>query len=286
MKKPVKVVLISTDESKFALGSRTLSSHLKENGVDCTLVVMDTAKDNYHAFCWEDLYKICEGANLIGISCMTQGVKKALEIKDTLKKMSVPIIAGGIHASMDPGSLIGEFDMVCHGEGEDALLELTKCIEASKQYLNIPGLWIRTDNGIFKNPSVPLMKNLNDYPIPNYDFKKQFILEGRRLVTMGDSNIPTENFVILGSRGCPHNCSYCSNQKLKQDFPWRKLPVHYSINYLIEHIKTVCTIHPAVKSFWLEDDTFFAKSSEEIQEFAIRYKNEINKPFQILFRII
>jgi radical SAM superfamily enzyme YgiQ (UPF0313 family) len=281
-KKILKVVLISTDENKFALGSRTLSSHLKENGIDSTLVIMDTEKESFHAFCWEDLYKICDGADLIGLSCMTHGLRKAIEIKNALKKMLPPIVIGGIHASLDPGSLTGEFDIVCHGEGEDALLELSKRIEAGIEYFDIPGLWISTGKEIIKNSCIPLKKNLNDYPIPDYDFKKQFILEGQRLVTLGDSNIPTEDFVILGSRGCPHNCSYCSNQKLKQDFHWRKIPIHYSIDYLIEHIKAVCKVHPSVKSFWLEDDTFFSKSSEEIKEFSSRYKKEINKPFQIL----
>lgn len=280
--KTKKVVLISTDENKFALGSRILSSHLKENGVISTLVIMDTEKESFHGFCWEDLYRICNGADLIGMSCMTHGLRKAIEIKNALKKMTIPIVIGGIHASLDPDSLIGEFDIVCHGEGEDALLELVHHIETGKQYLNIPGLWIATDKEVIKNASIPLKKSLNDYPIPDYDFKKQFTIEGQHLVNFDDSHIPTEDFVILGSRGCPHNCSYCSNQKLKQNFHWRKIPVHYSIDYLIEHIKTVCGIHPAVKSFWLEDDTFFAKSSEEIQEFSVRYKNEINKPFQIL----
>ncbi len=86
----------------------------------------------------------------------------------------------------------------------------------------------------------------------------------------------------MGSRGCPHSCTFCSNYKIKQDFPWRKEVRNYSVDYFISHLKEICRVHPVVRSFWLEDDTFFAKEYGEIQEFAERYKREINKPFCIL----
>jgi radical SAM superfamily enzyme YgiQ (UPF0313 family) len=50
----------------------------------------------------------------------------------------------------------------------------------------------------------------------------------------------------------------------------------------MDHLKAVKERFPQVRSFWIEDDTFFAKSTEEIVLFSDRYKNEINLPFQIL----
>ncbi|HTZ11117.1 MAG TPA: radical SAM protein, partial [Candidatus Margulisiibacteriota bacterium] len=137
---------------------------------------------------------------------------------------------------------------------------------------------------VIRNPSIPLANRLDDYPIPDYDLTHQYIGESGRLVPMrpSPSHIQFEDFVVLGSRGCPHQCSYCSNQRLKSNFPWLKEVRHYSVGYLMEHLKRVHSLFPGIRSFWIEDDTFFAKESEAIGEFAKRYKNEVGKPFYVL----
>jgi hypothetical protein len=57
---------------------------------------------------------------------------------------------------------------------------------------------------------------------------------------------------------------------------------HYSVDYLIKQLTGIKELFPEVKSFWIEDDTFFAKKQEEIALFAKRYKEEVNLPFKIL----
>ena len=269
----------------MAIGVRTLSSYLKENGFETTVILMGTPEKDLRNFCWDDLYKLCKNASLIGISCMTHDLPKAVEVKKALtKKIPVPIVVGGIHASLDPGSLIKNFDLVCHGEGEDVIVELAKRLQDNRLYDDVPGLWVKHNKNIIKNTNKPLLKNLNEYPIPNYNFRSQFILEANHLIPLKlvPAHVPIDDFVVLGSRGCPHHCTYCCNRKIKHDFPWRKRPIHYSVDYLINHLKSVCNAYPSVKSFWIGDDTFFEKTLEDIKEFATRYKKEINKPFQIL----
>jgi radical SAM superfamily enzyme YgiQ (UPF0313 family) len=99
---------------------------------------------------------------------------------------------------------------------------------------------------------------------------------------MGLSHIICDYFEVMGSRGCPHSCTYCSNKRIKESFPWRKKVRHYTNDYFIGHLKAICKSYPNVRSFWLEDDTFFAKSQAEIEDFARRYKHEIGKPFCVL----
>jgi len=57
---------------------------------------------------------------------------------------------------------------------------------------------------------------------------------------------------------------------------------HYSVDYLLNHLKEANRIFPSIERFWIEDDTFFSKSLDEITTFSKRYKEEINKPFYIL----
>lgn len=280
-----KIVLISTDEAIVGMGVKTLSSCLIKGGLDTAVVLMPTFRENYKNFCWKDLEEICKYACLVGISCMTHGVQKAIEVKQAIeKKILAPIMIGGIHASLDSESLLNNFNLVCHGEGEDLIVELANRLINNMPYCDIPGLWIKRDSNIIRNPSCPLKRDLDGYPFPDYDLSHQFILEGEQLVPMKpvQGHILFDDFVVLGSRGCPHHCTYCSNQKIKDEFSWRKQVRHYSVNHLINHLKEVCKIYPQVKGFWIEDDTFFIKELEEIADFSQRYEKEINKPFFVL----
>jgi radical SAM superfamily enzyme YgiQ (UPF0313 family) len=281
----MKIVLISTDDSEKGLGVKVLSSYLISQGHDTAVVIMPTTQKNYKNFYWNDLKKICKNAGLIGVSCMSHGVNKAIEIQEELKKdISAPIIVGGIHACLDPVSLIKSFVLICHGEGEDLIVELANRLHNNQRYRDIPGLWVKEGGSVIKNQSKPLKHNLNDYPLPDYDLSRQFILENNRLVPMKCilSHLALESFVITGSRGCNQQCAYCCNQKISDNFPWRAKVRHYSIDYFINHFKEVCKFYPTVKSFWIGDDNFFDKELGYIKEFCARYKNEVNKPFLIL----
>ncbi len=284
MAKP-KVVLISTDESRIGMGIKTLSACLVESDFDTSLILMPTSKKSYEDFCWDNLEHICKDACLIGISCMTHGVQKAIEIKKKLSKRGMPpIVIGGIHASLDPQSLLSNFNLICHGEGEDLIVKLAQRIKDGASIHDLPGLWVKNNGAVIKNKNIPLGRDINNYPIPDYCLSHQYILEGKRLVPMRmvPQHVQLEYFVVLGSRGCPHHCAYCSNQKIKKEFPWREPVRHYSVTYLIDHLKEASRVYPDIRSFWIDDDTFFAKPVDEIAEFAQRYREEIRKPFLIL----
>ena len=279
----MKVALICTDETPVAMGVKALSSNLIEHGFDSAVLIMASWDDNYDDFHWKDVQEVCKDAGLIGFSCMTHGVKKAVEIKKVLEKnLKVPVIIGGIHASLDPESVFNDFDFVCHGEGEDLIVRLAQCLANDKPFNDIPGLWGRYEGKAFRNLPQPLSKELDGYPFPDYNLDNQFILEHNKLVSMELSHIIYDYFEVMGSRGCPHVCTYCSNYKIKEIFPWRKRVRQYSTDYFIAHLKEICRAYPNVKSFWLEDDTFFAKDISQIKLFADRYKREVNKPFCIL----
>ncbi|MBI1920695.1 MAG: B12-binding domain-containing radical SAM protein [Geobacter sp.] len=281
----MKVVLISTDENRVGMGVKTLSACLLSHGFETSIVLMSTSDENYLNFAWDDLLLLCRDAGLVAISCMTHGMNKAVEVKDNLAgRIAAPVIIGGIHASLDPESAIRSFPLVCHGEGEDLIVELARRLENYEPIDDIPGLWLNRDGAIIRNTPVPLSKDLNDYPFPDYDITRLYVLEAGGLVPARPIplHMSIDDFVVLGSRGCPHHCTYCCSRKIKHEFPWRSKVVHYTTDYLIENLKAVRKEYPEVKSFWIEDDTFFAKSLDEIRIFTERYKNEVALPFQVL----
>ena len=267
------------------MGVRTLSACLREQGFETTIVIMATLEENYGRFRWNELFRLCEGTGLLGVSCMTHAVEKALEIRKRLIGATrAPIVVGGIHASLDPESLLNDFNYVCHGEGDDVIVKMAQRLEVGGQLEDIPGLWSKID-GVEKRPqAAPLKREIGGYPFPDYDLTHQYVIDGEGLTPIRPIplHMSVEDFVVLGSRGCPHHCTYCCNKKIKNDFPWRRKVVHYSVDYLIGHLAKVKRHFPEVKSFWIEDDTFFAKGQDEIELFAKRYKTEIGLPFKIL----
>ncbi len=73
------------------------------------------------------------------------GLKVLNEIKDYKIKNNIPVIAGGVFATFAPEICIKEelVDLVCVGEGENALIDLCNRIENKKDYSDVTNLWVK-----------------------------------------------------------------------------------------------------------------------------------------------
>jgi radical SAM superfamily enzyme YgiQ (UPF0313 family) len=93
--------------------------------------------------------------------------------------------------------LIPELDSVVRFEGEETLLELFKRLEYPNSWHKIEGLAYRNNGKIRVNPVRPLIENLDSLPYPLRN-KRPLAHRGLGICSM------------LGSRGCYHDCSFCS----------------------------------------------------------------------------
>src|SRR5512145_1731907 len=113
----------------FNYGISYISSYLKAEGIETHLLNINE-KLGYPL----DLERIKEDVlsikpDVIGFSVLTNQYKYALEIANSIKTyIDVPIIFGGIHATMDPQETLSQpcVDYICVGEGEEAFLELIR----------------------------------------------------------------------------------------------------------------------------------------------------------------
>lgn len=280
----MNVSLISVDNTATANGVRALSSYLKKHGMSTRLILLRSGYDKCSRQVLEAVKEAISGSGLIGISSMTAYYPIAVQLNRYLKGQSTPVVLGGIHATVDPENCLKDFPVICVGEGEGAFLELADNIKLGKPIENIPNIYSRSDRNIRRNPPRPIVKNLDDLPFPDYDMEHQYIQRGNKLLPIDPEEDIEEAFVVMGSRGCPHNCSYCCNSKLQSIYGLRNSERvrPCSVDYLIGHLEYALRKLPRIKRFWLEDDTFFYRDLDEIAKFSSRYSEAIKKPFEML----
>jgi radical SAM superfamily enzyme YgiQ (UPF0313 family) len=138
---------------------------------------------------------------IFGFSVLTVALRSAVDASRELKRRypDCVIVFGGIHPSAKPDEVLafGHVDLVLRGEGEKTLVELYRRIKAEADYSDIPGLSYKVGAEVRHNPPSGQMLDLDSLPPFPYD------LFERGKYDLG---------FIHSSRGCPHNCIFCSNQ--------------------------------------------------------------------------
>lgn len=184
----------------------------------------------------------------------------------------VPIIAGGLHPTMFPELVLNtkEVDMICIGEGEDALLELCNSIENGSQRKDIMNIWFKEDGKIIKNPLRPLRQNLDELPFPDKDIFYRY-------------GCFRDRIYVMTGRGCPYNCSYCFNHSYKQLYKnsgryVRQRSVDNCINELIYYKSKY-----KIREVFFYDDTF-TLNQEWVKQFCDEYRKNIKLPFALNIR--
>lgn len=115
-------------------------------------------------------------------------------------------IVGGVHVSLNPAQALADgFDAVCVGEGEYPTLEFADQFERGVRPSGIANLWIRTRDGVEKNPPRPFLQPLDVLPLADRTLWNEWL----------DHSRPPVHTILLG-RGCPHQCTYCCNHALRK----------------------------------------------------------------------
>ena len=156
---------------------------------------------------------------------------------------SIYLIIGGPHATINPGEIIvDDFDALCVGEGEYPVLELVDQLEAGKAVSGIPNLWIKHGNNVEKNPPRPFLQNLDSLPFPDRDMWIRWI-----------ENPDLRHAVLLG-RGCPFQCTYCSNHVLQKAAPGQYVRFRSPEN-IIREIGEIIAEYPGQREIYMEVET-------------------------------
>jgi radical SAM superfamily enzyme YgiQ (UPF0313 family) len=219
---------------------------------------------------------------LIGIGLQSTHIKLGRELTAKIKeRFKVPIVWGGSHPTIDPEGCIKDTDIVCVGEGFDALVELSQRVMQGRSYDDVRNLWINRNGKIKRNPPRPLITNLDILPFASYTPENKIYIDDR--CVQNDKNIDyfgfgfTDTpritfFQTMTSFGCPMKCSFCINSLDYDKFRRR------SVSNVIEELVQAKEKNKNLKFvfFW---DNIFAVNKKWCFEFSEAYKEKINLPF-------
>src|SRR3989338_3706252 len=120
----MKITLISTATFPSDQGIRTISSMLKKAGHQAKIIFLSYSED-YTKFYPEkvlnQILNLAKNSDLIGINSFASTAPRAIQVINKLKILKKQIIWGGVHATIFPQDCIKHADIVCVGEGEEAI---------------------------------------------------------------------------------------------------------------------------------------------------------------------
>lgn len=183
--------------------------------------------------------------DMIGIYTTTSALPVVIRLLKIIKE-KLPgciIVLGGPHVTILPDEImkIPEVEFALMGEADYTLPMLCDSLrDGNTDYKNIPGLAYRENGDVIINRSYDFIKDLDKLPMI------------RRDLILDEDSYPSYIIggVIMGSRGCPYNCTFCASATI-----WRR-QVRYR-----DPIKIVDELHYLrdryeVFEFGFWDDTF------------------------------
>ena len=262
----------------FNFGIVFISALLKKHGHETKLINLNEklskVPDN------NEIQKIIEEykPQLIGFSVVTPQYQYALKIAKHIKSFcDIPIICGGIHATMVPEEVIKEecIDYVCVGEGEETVLELVTNLEKQIDTRHIANLWTMDGEKIVSNKVRPL-PDLAKLPRKDYE-----IFDFQNMIDAEDGWVR-----LMTSRGCPFRCTYCFNHSIVERYKNETGSTAKDLNYIRRHsvddimdeINYLLTNYKNITTFIFDDD-IFTSNKTYLKEFCNKYKKSVKIPF-------
>ena len=156
-------------------------------------------------------------ADYVATSAITATINEAIKTLELAKRIKPDTITilGGVHPTFMYEEVLADssaVDYIVIGEGEVTVRHLLEALEAGENPEAVPGIAFRRDGTLVKTGRRPLMTTIDDLPAA-WD-----------LLEWGDYYslvIPDSRMgAISTSRGCSHDCTYCSQQKFWEQ-SWR-----------------------------------------------------------------
>jgi len=260
---PKDVWFVMGDYLPPPLSILQLVAFIEDKRPDVEIEVIDCQVEQLS---WENLVRKIEDANPDIVvpnalaTCNTYVVARTVELTKKVNPDVLTVVGGQHFTATAEKSLMEypEIDVIVRGEGEETLFDLIKAREKNLSLSEVDGISFRYGNQILHNHQRPFLENLDELPFPGYHFVEDFIDRYHFLMMVGrDAGYA----LIEGSRGCTHNCSFCS-----QALHWRRTCRTKSAKRIVDEME-YCYNELGIRFIWLTDDNFgLGTRAEQIYE--------------------
>jgi anaerobic magnesium-protoporphyrin IX monomethyl ester cyclase len=185
------------------LGLECIAAVLSKHAIDAAIIDLDI---DHHQEVHDYFPHLLKNhmPKIVGVTAMSHSFASALTVCKIAKNYNPEILTvlGGIHATVLYDSILKvhrAVDVIVRGEGELSFLKLTQNFLKGGSFSHIDGISFRNNGEIVHNNDRGLAKNLDSFPLPSHD-----LIENKKYKTRS----------ISSSRGCYHNCTFCSIHSL------------------------------------------------------------------------
>lgn len=158
---------------------------------------------------------ISRDVKIIGVSAMFSHewplIKKlVLDIRERFPEAL--IVAGGEHVTAMPAHSLrscSALDLVIVGEGEETIIELAEAwLDKKRSMHEIPGIVLWRDGEIHDTGPRARIRALDEIPSPVWELTplENYLSAGHGFGVNRGRSMP-----MLATRGCPYQCTFCSN---------------------------------------------------------------------------
>jgi len=246
-----------------------IASYAREKLPNVNVEILDAQAENL------DYDQVCRRVwqtkrDVIGITFWTPQTTFAYTLASAIRKLcpNAKTVLGGVHTTIFPEEAAKHADYIIVREGERPFCELLRRRGTGESPDGIPGLgyWSTEEDELKFWPESEFIEDLDELPFPAWDLLKMRYYTTNMHVT-GGRRMP-----VVGSRGCPYNCVYCTSP-----FLWKR-KVRYR-----DPVKVVDEIEEIGKRFKVNQIHFWDDNLLMVREYIkglceeiIRRKLSIN----------
>ncbi len=216
------------------------------------------------------------GPTIVGFSCVSPQFEFLQKYSHAIKELpSILQVAGGAMPTLEPLTVLSQTAVqgVFVGEGERSLAALLDNINHGRNITETEGMYWNSNGSIKKNPVPTFILDLSEL-----DFPDPTVFDAPMVCT------PRKELKVMLSRGCPYECTYCSNKALKDTYPssrgYLRIP---TVEWGITMLKRMMEPYPEVINISFEDDLLIG-NKKWFGDFSREYKKKINLPYRLLVR--
>lgn len=220
--------------------------------------------------------------DLLAMSCTEDMWEFGVDLLSFVRECrTVLTVVGGVFPTFAPRLALEHkaVDIVCKGEGENALAVLCDRIALGQPFHDIPNLWTKSGSGALVETPIQMV-DMDANPLIDasiFDDSRYYRPMGGRVWRM---------FPVETHRGCPYKCAFCNSpsqmalyrHELGENFLRRKSfkNMERELLYFKEEL--------GAEYFYFWADTFFSWKPGEFEEFANMYER-IGLPFWCQTRV-